>query len=346
MGCSDKGKDENKDTVLSFDATKAVDIRETSLFSPEKVIHLDFADSILINKNAYLLYDDETFFVYSQGLPSPMMRFDKEGHFLNYIGQVGNGPEEYNSITDACLNRQDKIVEIVVGSYVHRYQYTGAYVDRLEHRQAVYSFVVDEESNHWFYLGNNSANGDTKLLKMDAKCNAPQEMLKEKSGLLPMVESNFSKGAGTLTFRESLSHELYKLAKGKVQKSYSLDFPKYHLPENLHKASPMDAVALLRQSNYARVMFYAENQDCLFLQVLLNNVNQEDSEMYYWIHQKSSNKDIVIKLDKTIPVDSYIYYPQFLTEEGKLYFMGFMLNKEESMDSEENPSIVIVDIRR
>ena len=67
--------------------------------------------------------------------------------------------------------------------------------------------------------------------------------------------------------------------------------------------------------------------------------------MYYWIHQKSSNKDVVIKFDKAIPVDSYLYYPQFLTEDGKLYFMGFIIEKEDSLGLEENPSIVIVDIK-
>ena len=345
MGCSSESKKENEGAVLSFDATNAVDIHGTSLYSPENIIHLDFADSILVNKNAYLLYDDETFFIYSQGLSSPMMRFDKEGHFLNYVGQIGNGPEEYNLVTDACLNRKNKRVEIVSGIYMYSYQYDGAYLNRLEHQQTAFSFVVDEEGNYWFYLGNNSVNGDAKMVKMDAECHELQEMLEEKSNLLPMVESNFCKGAGLLTFREALSHDLYKLVKGEIEKSYSLDFPKYHLPENLREVPPMDAVSLLRQSNYARVMFYAENQSYLFLQVLLNNVNQEDSEMYYWIHQKSSNKDVVIKFDKAIPVDSYLYYPQFLTEDGKLYFMGFIIEKEDSLGLEENPSIVIVDIK-
>ncbi|WP_373825077.1 6-bladed beta-propeller [Bacteroides heparinolyticus] len=345
MSCKGGGKENDKSVILSFDTSKALDFK-TSLLYPEKIIHLDFSDSILIDKNAYLLYDDKAFFIYSQGSPNPLMRFDEKGHFLNYIGKIGSAPDEYNLVGDACLNKQEKKVEVLSGNYVYRYDYAGVYVDKLEHRQIAFSFAIDEKGNHWFYLGNNSVNGNAKMVKMDAQCHKSRKLLEEKSKLLPMVESNFCKGLGMLTFRESLSHDVYEIADGEIKKSYSLDFPEYHLPKKLHEVPPMDAVALLRRSNYARVMFYAENQSYVFLQVLLNDINEEDSEMYYWIYQKFLNKNVVIKLDKTIPVDSYIYYPQFITEDNKLYFMGFVLNEERNTDiSEENPSIVVVDIK-
>ena len=179
---------------------------------------------------------------------------------------------------------------------------------------------------------------------MDAKCQKLQKFLQEKSTLLPMVEANFGKGA-ILTFKETLSHDIYRVSDGEIRKSYSIDFPHYHLPQELHETSPMEVVPLLQKSDYASILNYSENLNYLFLQVLLNKSGQTMPGIYYWIYQKSSGKDIIFSLDQSVPFDSYICYPQFLSEDNRLYFMGFLLDERaETTNPEENPSIVIIDI--
>lgn len=315
----------------------------TISLSPECIVNPDFSDSTMIDDNASLLCDG-SYFVYSRGSNVAPMRFDSEGNFLNYIGCVGNGPEEYNEIGDMCLNKREKTVEILSGGYVYVYDYAGKYIDKLEHKQAAFSFAVDEEGNHWFYLGNNAINGESKLVKMDAKCGNAQNFLQERSTLLPMVEVNFGKGA-LLTFKETLNHDVYRIANGQISKSYSIDFPNYHLPQDLHQTSPMEVVPLLQKSDYASILNYSENKNYLFMQVLLNKAGMAMPEIYYWIYQKCSGKDLILSLDQSMPFESYIYYPQFLSEDNKLYFMGFVVDKESEMSNpDENPSIVIVDI--
>lgn len=341
--CVNEKKSGNAEYVLLFDIAKTVKYQKVSSLSPEHVIKLAFSDSTMIDNNAYLLYD-ETYFVYSRGSAIAPMHFDKEGNFLNYIGQVGIGPEEYNEIGDVCLNRREKTVEILSGDFIYVYDYQGKYVDKLEHKQTAFSFAVDEEGNHWLYLGNNSVNGEAKMAKMNAKCQNLQKFLEEESTLLPMVEANFGRGA-MLTFKETLNHDIYRIADGEIKKSYSIDFPNYHLPHELHKTAAMEVVPLLQKSDYASILNCSENQNYLFLQVLLNKSGQTVPKIYYWIYQKSSGKDIIFNLDQSVPFDSYIYYPQFLSESNKLYFMGFLLDKEtETTNPEENPAIVIIDV--
>lgn len=343
VSCATDKKSGNADNILLFDVTKAIKYPMPSSLSPERIINLAFSDSTMIDDNAYLLYD-ETYFVYSRGSAIAPMHFDKEGNFLNYIGRVGNGPKEYNEIGDVCLNKREKTVEILSGSYVYVYDYEGKYIGKLEHEQTAFSFAIDKEGNHWFYLGNNSVNGESKIVKMDAKCQKLQTFLQEKSTLLPMVEANFGKGA-ILTFKETLSHDIYRVSDGEIRKSYSIDFPHYHLPQELHETSPMEVVPLLQKSDYASILNYSENLNYLFLQVLLNKSGQTMPGIYYWIYQKSSGKDIIFSLDQSVPFDSYICYPQFLSEDNRLYFMGFLLDERaETTNPEENPSIVIIDI--
>lgn len=344
VSCMNNKKGNSADYVLLFDAEKAAELEEVSLLSPENTIKLAFSDSTMIDDNAALLYDD-TYFIYSRGSIIPPMRFDADGKFLNYIGRVGNGPEEYNEIGDVCLNKQERTVEILSGSFVYVYGYDGSFVDKLKHDQNAYSFAIDEEGNHWFYLGNNSVSGEYKIAKRDAKCHKLQNFLQEKSKLLPMVEANFGKGT-MLTFKESLNHNVYRIMDGEIKKSYSIDFPNFHLPQELHKTSPMKVVPLLQKSDYASILNCSENKNYLFLQFLLNKAGQAMPEIYYSIYQKSSGKNLVFRLEKSVPLDSYICYPQFLSEDDKLYFMGFVLDKGiETTNPDENPSIVAVDIK-
>ncbi|MCD7942027.1 MAG: 6-bladed beta-propeller [Bacteroides intestinalis] len=343
VSCVNDKKGESADNILLFDIAKSVKFQMVSSLSPDRIINLAFSDSTMIDGNASLLYD-ETYFVYSKGSAIAPMRFDKEGNFLNYIGRVGNGPKEYNKIGDVCLNRREKTVEILSGSYVYVYDYQGKYVDKLDHKQTAFSFAIDKDGYHWFYLGNNSVNGEAKMVRMGAKCQDMQKFLQEESTLLPMVEANFGRGA-MLTFKETLNHDIYRISDGEIKKSYSIDFPNYHLPQELHKTAPMEVVPLLQKSDYASILNYSENQKYLFLQVLLNKSGQMVPEIYYWIYQKSSGKDIIFSLDQSVPFDSYICYPQFLSEDDRLYFMGFLLDKEiETTGSEENPAIVIIDV--
>lgn len=347
VGCSNVKQEEVSGKKLTFDKTKNIKIQMSSFFFPENIIHLDFSDSTIIDGNPSLLYDEGVYFIYSRGSVNPAMRFDKSGHFLNYVGRLGNGPEEYSEIKDVCLNKKRKLIEILSGDYVCTYDYSGNFVNKLSHHQSAFSFAIDEKENYWFYLGNNSATDDAKMVKMDALCQNPQKLLREKSTLLPMIEANFGKGSAILTFKEALSHDIYAIADGNLEKNYSLYFPGYYLPKKLHETPPMEVVDLLRKSNYASILYCSENQEYLLLHLLLNKVDRDNTEMYYWIYKKSSNEDVVISLDKAIPTDSYVYYPQFLTENGKLYLIGFVANGENvALNTEENPAIVVVDVNR
>lgn len=343
MSCNNKESARDvEETTLVFEVVEPIKVQNSTLMSPEKVVSLAFSDSTLIDRNAQLL-KDSTYFVYSVASAVPIMRFDSDGDFLNYVGRVGAAPTDYIKITDVCLNRKKQYVEVLSGNSIKVYDYAGQYQNELKHSCTAFAFAVDNKENHWFYLGNNAVDGHAKLVKMDASCEERKEFLHEKSRLLPMVENNFGKGE-VLTFRESLNHSLY-IADDTLKRSCHIDFGDYRLPHKLHEVAPMEAVELLRNSNYARIMHYSENNDYLCLQVMLNESARSMPRMFYWIIQKHSNKKQLIQLDETISTDSYLYYPQFLSADNRLYFLGYVLDAVTGAGNpEENPSVVIVNV--
>lgn len=345
LGCTAKNELKNAGNQLVFSSTSAAQAQEVLQSSIKDTIHFAFSDSTMIGDNPSILYDD-SYFVFSRNSATPLMRFDAAGNYLNKIGHIGNGPEELYEVLDVCLNRQEKTVEILSGIFVYRYDYKGDFIEKLEHKLSAFSFTVDTQNNYWFYQGNNKVNGNAKIIKLDSKCTQKQEFLKEKSTLLPMVESNFGRGE-YLTFKESLNHDIYHIIDGQLNLSYSVDFEGFHLPDNLHELAPMEVVSLLKNSNYASIANYQENKNYLFLQVVLNIAGQNKPEIYYWLIQKQSKKNLVIKIDAEIPFESYLYYPQFLSQDNKLYFLGFLIDGKSAVaDSENNPSLVAVDISK
>lgn len=72
------------------------------------IIKIDTGDSIFLSKDATIkLIDDNNIYLESE---HQLMRFDKNGKFLNYIGHRGEGPGEYPYVGRVFMNDADNIV--------------------------------------------------------------------------------------------------------------------------------------------------------------------------------------------------------------------------------------------
>ena len=135
------------------------------------------------------------------------------------------------------------------------------------------------------------------------------------------------------------------LENGKLDLSYAMDFPNYKLPKKLHELSGMEVIEELQRSNYASIINYLENHDYIFLNVLLNNEGERIPEVYYWIISKNLQEEVIIKIDGGISAESYLFNTQYLSNDNKLYCLGYIWeNKDvESFEENLNPSVVALE---
>lgn len=96
---------------------KAIDAEKTAVLSDLsdslQCIPLETNDVSLLANRAYLLFaDKENLFVNSA---RQVYRFDKDGHFLNKIGAIGNGPEEYTVLYSASVDPVHRRLLFYVG---------------------------------------------------------------------------------------------------------------------------------------------------------------------------------------------------------------------------------------
>ena len=96
-------------------------------FDSLNYVLLETNDSILIADISNLRESAQDYFITSD---DRLFRFDKQGHFCNFIGNRGSGPEEYVSIQDFCLDNQRQIVYILdyFGRKIMYYDFNGNYV--------------------------------------------------------------------------------------------------------------------------------------------------------------------------------------------------------------------------
>ena len=79
--------------------------------------------------------------------------------------------------------------------------------------------------------------------------------------------------------------------------------------------------------------------------VVLFNGGERIPEVYYWIISKNLQEEVIIKIDGGISAESYLFNTQYLSNDNKLYCLGYIWeNKDmESFEENLNPSVVALE---
>jgi hypothetical protein len=231
-------------------------------------------------------------------------------------------------------------VEILSYHMIRQFSYDGTFLNQLHMDIPAFSFVHANDF-YWFYTGNNHAYSPYRLFRTDHTFTSVRNYLTDHSNMLPLTDTNFGQGAG-VTFRESLYNKIYRITGDSLVLSYTIKFPGMEIPSAIHEMQPMEVVEYLKQSHYASIRCYLENQAYTYL-LILENKSDEPPLFYHWIIDKNNRRETIIKSEMIR--DSYLLSPQLLTEDNQLHFIGYPVeNENEQVNPELNPSIVIVDI--
>lgn len=339
-GCTvQKNKEER--TCYTFDASKSRAGEEVFKIDSAKIIYLDFSDTTMIGANPSFIFDGTLFFIYSPGSSLPVLKYDREGGFITQIGTVGNGPGEYAVVYDLSISPTTKTIDILSDNYIYQYNKDGSFAGMLENPFPASSFAIDNMGNYWLYTGIPTSEINGRIVKCNAKMQPETYYLDEQILSLPLSELNFNKGVN-ITFRESLNHILYKIEDGRFKTACMLKLPGYELPDRLKDLTSTEILPELSKLSYAIIRNYLENKKYICIQLFLYESGVEKPQIAYWMINKEKKKDVIYTLDKNISYESYLCYPQYLSEENDLFFMGYLGDKEnEFVDSNANPSIVV-----
>lgn len=100
--CSNKQKHDSKSTTLEVDLTEQ-NVSLNELFSHIEVIPLETQDSCLIIEIEKVMLHQDLFYLFDQRKPAIYV-FNKDGTFIKEIAGRGEGPGEYQVITDMIFD--------------------------------------------------------------------------------------------------------------------------------------------------------------------------------------------------------------------------------------------------
>lgn len=335
----EKGKNSENKIVFNITDARELGVNESKFLKKDN-IELRFSDSTLIPAYSNLIVEDENFIIFSNRTYQ-IFRFANNGDFINFIGKRGNGPDEFIEMRDVRYNNDKNHIEVLDNKAIVRYNPEGNFIKKYNIPYPAFAFS-SENDRYWFYLGNNVAYSDYRLIETDTNFTRKNDYLPAEKKGLPLIENNFNK-SDYLTFRETFNAQLYTISKNGLLPSYNIDFGKFRIPDNILFDQKL-LIEKLDNIEYCIARSYMENKKYIFLLVMKYTPKKIEPDLFYWMINKTNKEGTVIHIKDFIE-ESYLLYPQLLTTDDMIYFLGYDIsNSDETINANNNPEIVKIRI--
>ncbi|WP_106832143.1 6-bladed beta-propeller [Parabacteroides pacaensis] len=237
FACQDKNTssmqmDEAQSIILNTHKSIDLDSKYIDLL---KIVKLETNDHSLLRQIDRMYVDENLYFIFDCTL-SKILIFNLEGKYINKIEAKGEGPGEYNQVSDFYINPTNKQIYLLCDrpNKIMFFDYNGNFI-REKHFNVLYNQIVADE--HYIYVDNlyRPEIKNSQIVILDSIGNPvgyELPLLKERNINLMPFGSFFIK-APLPYYTRRFDNSIYELINGKVQKKYSLDFKQYTLPESI-----------------------------------------------------------------------------------------------------------------
>ncbi|HCS11040.1 MAG TPA: hypothetical protein DIV40_06250 [Clostridiales bacterium] len=217
----------------------------SSYFKSVKPIILETSENNLLKSIDAIQVTSDCIFILDRGYKK-LHCFDKAGRFIRQIGHLGNGPGEFNNISDFTLDENNKLIFILDNytSKIHVYKFTGEHIFSINIHN-----TMDGVFGHIQY-SNNHLFTDYQPNKISTKGAAP---------LLMKIDINSGK-----LLDEYLSSEIYNLGFQLI----TFKNNSYFYSKNSH--SPYYAPI------YSNIVFSIENNITPYFQIKSSRLLKKD----------------------------------------------------------------------
>lgn len=150
--CSENKTNSQTDTKINIDISKVLSSSGT-LFNKIEIMQLETNDSSLFGKLNYIKYMDDKYFIVVD-TELVVYVFDKSGSYVSNSKRcIGNGPEEYLTITDATYNKYTDQFDLLdyekkIVSYDKNFNYVAKIKFKSDKVNRFASFIPIGKSNY------------------------------------------------------------------------------------------------------------------------------------------------------------------------------------------------------
>lgn len=183
----------------------------------DKIILQDLANTA-IGSGPFIIESNTTgVYIFDKWFNKKILHFDLNGNFINSIGKIGKGPEEYLKPYDAVINKNHAYI-LASNKKIYKYNINGDLSEILSiNSPKCYSLSLDNDSNFWLYAGNNEEI-EGKLLLYDSKSKKTiKYFFNPNKDQMPNESNTFSNNLnGEILFWEPIGNLISKIEKQRV----------------------------------------------------------------------------------------------------------------------------------
>lgn len=317
LSCNSQEERENFKKIDIFKCSK-----DALSFTKYNYVKLETGQDHLIGSNILIKFYKSDIYVMDTRNEKCVMHFDKTGIFLNKIGKVGYGPEEYSNILDFAIDNDT--ISILSGqgakSKIYNYLVDGSYIK---------DFIIDvtansiEKTPSGFLLNTSFSPKQYRFYSIDRDGNIIDSFLRNNMKfVLPILDHNFLLGNSEIYFTEAFNNSVYSFKDGIFQKKYELNFENYNIPKEFFEKELVEGFTILNNAGFAIIRKYVENNRFALFEITIQK--EGDPEIIYQIVYDKVSINCYKKVFKNT---DYIQYPLkyliTMTENNELVYLVY-----------------------
>ena len=237
-GCGENQKDNvGFVPVIVADLTnEQVKIDLNDLMKNISFVQLETNSDCLIRGVSKAGFYKDKIFVFDSSYPGHLYCFNLDGKFLFKVGEIGNGPADYVSITDFIVDIENSCLWIGDDARkILRFDFDGNFIEKYDTDFSIRNLcLIDAKEMRMairlgFYKANNSflvySLKDEKILYQKAS---------ENVGIIrSIVSQTFFKSTERIVYTEMFNDTIFTVSEKGLSPYYVVDFGRRKLPENL-----------------------------------------------------------------------------------------------------------------
>ncbi|GHT22178.1 hypothetical protein FACS189430_03570 [Bacteroidia bacterium] len=301
--------------TLIVDITSNEEMRLSDYFDNFHMVKLSTDNDHLIGEIQKIQLTNHKIFI-SDG--RSMFVFSETGDFLSGFNHVGNGPGEYQKITDFTIVGEDIVVLSRSQRKLLKYNSSGKCTS--EKRLNYWAMKVSSSIDGAFmiYCGNEQGYENQFKLHLTKDSQTVEQFLPVNSVqakyLHVSAPSNFFKYKNTVSFFEMFNDTVYTLVNGNIERKYYIDYQGKNIPSSFFDndyANIIDFFQAIHKTSFAYgIDKFAENDKMIMFGSIYKKTNKIS---IVDVHNKTSHPFATIKDDiyfdsLIIPAEEFNYF--------------------------------------
>jgi hypothetical protein len=250
--------------VIDININENSVLKYSDIFDSIRFIRLETQDSSLVGRIKKIIAIEDKFVVLDASIAKMVFVFDSNGKFLNRIGAIGGGTEEYDCPDDISYDKYND--EILVWCYnkqsILKFKIDGTFSKRIQTAWWASAMSIMNRNAYLLYLNNISQkkgynNYQIAIINEDGKISG--QLLQQSENIKHLSSIGlFSSYNDEVLFTQEYRNEILTIDNDEIKIKYYSNFHEHNIP-----LSALENVTSKKLTQIIMDRGYAFNSNCL-----------------------------------------------------------------------------------